>query len=86
MAPRRILVTGAAGFVGQHLLPVLRADFPQAAVIATTAEARPGSRRLDVTDPDAVTAALRDIRPEACVHLAGAAIPTSRGASTCMAR
>jgi GDP-4-dehydro-6-deoxy-D-mannose reductase len=75
MAPRRILVTGAAGFVGQHLLPVMRADFPKAAVIATAAEARPGFSRLDVTDPESVTGAIRDIRPDACVHLAGIAAP-----------
>ena len=76
MTPRRILVTGAAGFVGQHLLPVLRAEFPEAAVIASAAEARPGFRGLDVTQPDVVTAAIRDIRPDSCVHLAGIAAPT----------
>ena len=32
-APRRILVTGAAGFVGRHLLPALGAAFPEAAAI-----------------------------------------------------
>lgn len=76
MTPRRILVTGAAGFVGQHLLPVLRVEFPEAVVIASAAEARPGFRGLDVTRPDAVTAAIRDIRPDSCVHLAGIAAPT----------
>ncbi len=75
MASPRILVTGAAGFVGQHLLPVLRADFPRATVIASSTEARPGFRRLDVTEPDAVTAAIRDIQPDACIHLAGIAAP-----------
>lgn len=75
MAPRRILVTGAAGFVGRHLLPVLRADFPEAEVVLSSAEARPGFRPLDVTQPDAAAAVIRDIRPDACVHLAGIAAP-----------
>lgn len=79
MAPRRILVTGAAGFVGQHLLPVLRTAFPEAAVIATSAEERPGFRRLDVTETEAVQALVRELRPDACIHLAGiAAVAAAR--------
>lgn len=67
---RRILVTGAGGFVGQHLLPILRQHFPAAAVHA---------RPFDVTDAAAVDAAIRGARPDAVVHLAAiAAIPAAR--------
>ncbi len=70
MPPRRILVTGAAGFVGQHLLPALRAAFPGAALHATP---------FDVTDAAATEAAVVAARPEALVHLAAiAAIPQAR--------
>lgn len=70
MTPRRILVTGASGFVGQHLLPVLRRSFPGAVVHAAP---------FDVTDPAAVAAAIGATRPDALVHLAAvAAIPAAR--------
>ena len=63
---RRILVTGAAGFVGQHLLPALRAAYPGAA-LATPA--------FDVTDAEATEAAVAAARPDAVVHLAAVAAP-----------
>ena len=44
-------------------------------IASPAAEARPGFSRLDVTDPESVTGAIRDIRPDACVHLAGIAAP-----------
>ena len=70
MALRSILVTGAAGFVGRHLLAQLAADFPQASVHAA---------RMDITDADAVVAAVRAARPDAVVHLAGvSAIPEAQ--------
>jgi len=68
--PRRILVTGATGFVGKHLLPVLAARFPDAAMLAPA---------FDVTDPDATAAAIEDATPDAVVHLAAvAAIPAAQ--------
>ncbi|MCK8787042.1 GDP-mannose 4,6-dehydratase [Roseomonas sp. NAR14] len=42
-SPRRILVTGAGGFVGRHLLPALRAAFPAATLIGTQRGAAPSS-------------------------------------------
>ena len=67
---RRILVTGAGGFVGRHLTPELGRRFPAAELV---------SFRADITDPAATEAAVRDARPDACVHLAGvAAVPEAR--------
>ena len=61
MLPRRILVTGAGGFVGRHLLPALAAAFPDA-------ELHPS--RADLLDPAALDAEVAALRPDACVHLA----------------
>lgn len=61
-APRRILVTGASGFVGRHLLPALGAAFPDAAIAAD---------HFDVTDNEAVRDSVGDASPDACIHLAG---------------
>ncbi len=70
MTPRRILVTGAGGFVGTHLMPVLAAAFPGAALDAA---------RFDITDPAAVAAAIAASPPDALVHLAAvAAISAAR--------
>jgi GDP-4-dehydro-6-deoxy-D-mannose reductase len=51
-----VLVTGASGFVGTHLLALLGDE-------AVPAEA-------DVTDPEAVARAVREVQPHAVVHLA----------------
>jgi len=57
----RVFVTGAAGFVGGHLLARLRAAGHR--VTAT-------DREVDVTDPASLGAAIREARPDAIVHLA----------------
>lgn len=67
--PRRILITGASGFVGRHLLPLLAACFPEAELVAD---------HVDVTDRNKVTKKVRDAQPDACIHLA--AVTTVAGA------
>jgi len=62
----RALVTGAAGFVGTHLVPRLEAA--GYAVTATDLE-------LDVGDAAAVAARVAELEPELVVHLAAIASP-----------
>jgi GDP-4-dehydro-6-deoxy-D-mannose reductase len=61
MTPQRILLTGATGFAGRHLVPRLREAFPSAMLAPD---------RFDLTDAEAVRAHVRRVRPDACVHLA----------------
>jgi GDP-4-dehydro-6-deoxy-D-mannose reductase len=68
--PANILVTGAAGFVGGHLVPALQAMFPEAAITPSS---------FDVTDADAVRSAVDGLQPDACIHLAAiSAIPAAQ--------
>ena len=64
MQVHRILITGASGFVGRHLFPILRERLPNAELHAATA---------DVTDAQAVETEIALIRPDRCVHLAAIA-------------
>lgn len=66
----RILLTGASGFVGQHLLRVLADRFPGAELLAPS---------FDLADPEAVAAMVAATRPDACIHLAAiSAVPAAR--------
>jgi GDP-4-dehydro-6-deoxy-D-mannose reductase len=65
-----ILVTGAEGFVGRHLVAHLARVFPQA-TLATP--------KFDIRDPAAVHAAVMQSAPEACIHLAAiSAVPAAQ--------
>lgn len=70
--PRTILVTGARGFVGRHLLPALAARCPGADLVRSGA---------DLADAAAVAAEVRRVRPAGCVHLAAVAAPPAARAN-----
>jgi GDP-4-dehydro-6-deoxy-D-mannose reductase len=75
----RLLVTGAGGFVGRHLLLQLKETFPGATLIAAT---RPGDMDMrplgaadvvlpfDLLRPEACAQMIADTRPDGVVHLA----------------
>jgi GDP-4-dehydro-6-deoxy-D-mannose reductase len=61
ITPARILITGANGFVGRHLMTALTAAFPRATLLTPA---------FDVANGEAVTNAIREVTPDACIHLA----------------
>ena len=73
----KIVVTGAAGFVGTHLLSALESGHAAEAEIiptAQTASTRADGlvvRALDVTQRVAINAFVQEVRPTHIVHLAG---------------
>jgi len=72
-ADARILVTGAAGFVGGHVRGALRAAFPQARLIAGLhRRPAPGwdeSVAIDLADAPALPGLLERLAPDAVLHL-----------------
>ncbi|PZW45873.1 GDP-4-dehydro-6-deoxy-D-mannose reductase [Humitalea rosea] len=79
----RILITGADGFVGRHLLPVLREAFPQSRLIAASRSGRvpvgaDAAIVADLLEPDSWRPAVREAAPTAVLHLAAqASVPVS---------
>ncbi len=73
----RILVTGAGGFVGGHLLRHLRDAYPDAELHGTYLDTPKRSpvdvqtHTLDLREPDAVTRLIREVQPLQIYHLAG---------------
>ncbi len=67
----KVLVTGAAGFVGTHLVPALRDAGHE--VLATSHTESPGCEVLDVTRHDEVDRVISTFLPERIFNLAGQA-------------
>ena len=63
----RALVTGGAGFLGQHVVGLARARGWDVSA--------PDRRALNLRDPDAVARAVRDLRPDLILHLAAMTSP-----------
>jgi GDP-4-dehydro-6-deoxy-D-mannose reductase len=78
-SPQRILVTGATGFVGRHLLPQLRQSFPEAKLLVADRAGAAGpagadaALSMDLEQPDSMDGLVRQAMPDAIVHLAAQA-------------
>lgn len=67
-----VLITGASGFVGRHVIAALSAASPATEIVRSS---------TDITDRTAVHALIEHTKPAACLHLAAiAAIGVARGA------
>ena len=69
----RLLLTGAGGIAGAHLLPALRRRFPRAVLLCAGREAVAAtdeSLPLDLAAPGDLAPLLRHARPDAVLHLA----------------
>lgn len=80
-SPHRVLITGAGGFVGPHLVTALRRAFGGAvSILGTGLKQRDDPlcgriAELDVTDPQAVRAVVAQYQPTHVVNLAAIAAP-----------
>ena len=75
-----VLVTGAAGFLGRHLLNVIE-NSPHAPnrIIALDSRLRPPAENItqincDITDSNTTAEIIRETRPDGIIHLAGTAV------------
>jgi dTDP-4-dehydrorhamnose reductase len=70
MRMERVLITGAAGFIGSHLVDTLKERY-ELLMVDVDAKGNSGVQVLDVTQPKAVKGVVYESRPDAVIHLAG---------------
>jgi GDP-4-dehydro-6-deoxy-D-mannose reductase len=72
--PKRILVTGATGFVGQTLIPKLRDTFPTSTLIACSNDSAVNyadiTLPLDLVDSVSIEQCIETAQPDVIIHLA----------------
>lgn len=74
----RVLVTGASGFVGTHLIKELTDNGHKVIPVVEPGEQFPNGHPCDIRDEDALAAIVRNTRPDAAIHLAGISyVPTA---------
>ncbi|MBZ0298507.1 MAG: GDP-mannose 4,6-dehydratase, partial [Anaerolineae bacterium] len=76
----RVLITGASGFVGRHLVDYLASHLPTADLHGTTisvSERTPviSLHHIDLKEPESVRHLLQQVRPDCIYHLAAQASP-----------
>ncbi|MCG5495699.1 NAD-dependent epimerase/dehydratase family protein [Ectothiorhodospira variabilis] len=67
---RSIMITGARGFTGQHLVTALRQRGETVIPVVGPQGARPGDHVCDLTDRSAVKHLIERVRPTHVIHLA----------------
>ena len=64
----KVLVTGAAGFLGTKVMKLLKEDFD---LIGTDKDGRRGSLKMDITDMEEISSVMNRTKPDVVLHLAG---------------
>lgn len=75
MTEKEVLIVGAAGFVGNHLIDYIQKNYPTWHVIATKMPKEGINKdvavqNLDITDSEQIVHLLQEVRPDYIFHLA----------------